>query len=407
MSRYYTLKQLFERGGDLRNKLVFRVQRKYRGEETNHYQIFSICGYLRYRRENYLSQHLCLHEFIAGSLPRKLYIDLDIEGEKCDIFDPHVFFDRLEHACQQELPDFRSKYLNVYSAHTTAIDTTRKLSYHIIIQGYQVSEAYEARAWISRIWKHMDPSIQPDWGVYSNNSCLRAAGWCKLGTLRIKQLDIYNRTQFKRNAEFKILMAGFVTYIVREKPLPTQRITFVDEQIELDVDATAALAFLPNRDEFRVRKQKGRILILDQQAERSTPCPTCKIIHHAENPYLIIDGREVYWCCRRVSTRTYLGTLDAPKDDNAAKDINGHLPHIESGFSTNRIHPKYVEKQVKPLMRPTVGRIKEKRTPVVLKPRRLTLQVQVTSPTTSQSKLQKRESKVKPHSVYQSITSDI
>lgn len=406
MSRYYTLKQLFERGGNLRNKLVFRVQRKYRGEEKNHYQIFSICEYLQYRKENTLSQHVCLHEFIAGSLPRKLYIDLDIEGERCESFDPNVFFDRLEHACQQELPDFQSKYLNVYSAHSTVIDATRKLSYHIIIQGYQVSEAYEARAWITRIWQHMDPVIQPDWGVYSNNACLRAAGWCKLGTLRIKQLDVHNRTQFKRNSQFKMLMAGFVTHIVREKPLPTQRVTFAEEQIELDIDAEAALAFLPNRDEFRVRKQKGCIIILDQHAERS-PCPTCKIVHHAENPYLIIDGREVYWCCRRVSTRTLLGVLDAPKKIESEVHARGPCSE-ESGFSTDRIHPKYVEsKQSKTMIRPAVGTVREKHTAIVLKPRRLMLQVRVTPPTTHQLKPRKHTPTTKAHGVYHSITSDI
>jgi hypothetical protein len=286
-------------------------------------------------------------EVIMGDFFQKPYFDIDIKrrndemGRSSDsltLNESTTLIKELVKIIEKTILKIGDKEgtIMVFTSHSA-----EKLSYHIIVDGWCLSDHKENRAFHDLIMKDFSlPSIV-DHSVYSNIRQLRMYQSRKFGSERIKILDnelTYNiktckngytfpiKPESEDHAELMILGSSLVgnTRICRILPTlfipPPARIfsgTPMDSLTEEDIDNVMIIAKekLPSFP-FNLLKvedrSEGSTLIVLKRLGRSR-CDICDRTHEHENPYLIVYGEErsISFDCRRSSDnkRLYLGKL--------------------------------------------------------------------------------------------------
>jgi hypothetical protein len=345
--------------------------------------------------------HQCFYEVIFGDSPQKPYFDIDIEvSQEVSIQHEEVAVEtsmnppigvprlpvsrvqshtKLEHinvstvkktqkvrltpneadeairtlteTILQLIPEIRSGIrgqILVFTSHSN-----KKLSYHIIVDGWCFPEWKECRYFHDDVVKLLPSKWKDivDHGMYKSLQQLRTVGSHKWQDMRVKVISqelsvtcggangwIPAEVPVNDGHLFQMLLgASLVTntsdchllpsFAPPEPPkktysrddtdaVPLDKDS-VDQAIELCAQMgklTADSPGFPYKLEKWSEPKDGSVIIILRRL-RPSMCRTCQRIHEHENPYIIVAGRErnVYFDCRRNfnGEKLYLGSLGA------------------------------------------------------------------------------------------------
>lgn len=214
-----------------------------------------------------------------------------------------------------------------------------KLSYHIVVDKWCVSDNKENRAFHDTIMKDYQHSEIVDHGVYSSIRQLRMYRSRKHGSPRIKILSpelTYNikdgsfgykfpvKPDNEDHAELMILgssLVGNTTVCnvlpsLAEPSIPRSTTTLTMSELT-DRDIEQILSLARSKMDFpftyKVQEQGEGSALISLKRLRPSLCPTCQRSHEHENPYIVVYGEDksIAFDCRRTpdGKRFYLGKL--------------------------------------------------------------------------------------------------
>jgi len=360
----------------------------------------------------------CFYETILGDQVQKPHFDIDIKrkdlvGKKYDEIDiVGALVDSLINIfLEMNLPLNLSKNILLFSSHGK-----EKLSFHLIIDGYCHSNNLEAKAFYEKVIEDIPKDMRQwiDHAVYSSLQQFRILGNQKVHSnrfkifmskwsyydnvifyeypekLRLHKDEINNNNCMSATTIEKIkkrnlhdLSISLVTNIGSCLFLPS----FINErsntknnkyQIVEDLDksvvnnvlnmlgAKANMNITDRRFPYRFKSVSGGLIMLDRI--RPSNCQMCKRIHHNENPYLIVTGknRSIYFNCRRYKNLNdgsgnndsfFIGSLgpdpdfideDTLDDDLDAEldDFNPNIPRSNPSDSNPSVFNSVVSNSV-------------------------------------------------------------
>jgi len=255
------------------------------------------------------------HEFIYCR-PQKLKFDIDIEvcsgddwNEKKSYFDK-VFFALCDEICYL----FKNAFNIELKKHNLFIAVSHgpeKLSAHIIITGYYVSDTYQAKNFANLIKHRMKSNYLRaiDWDVYKRLQNFRLPLCHKDGSARTLKI-ITEHT----------MRDGIITDLVGCEKLPSVQLYDVEkkdisyENINMNENLLAQIRMLEiNFPEHKLRKVSGNKIEYDRIT--SSHCNICECRHDHDNTHMLAvqkikkRGKEIYsvfQCCRKAPGRRIL-----------------------------------------------------------------------------------------------------
>ena len=286
------------------------------------------------------------YEIIFGDLPQKPHFDIDIKIPECpegknfeklgnevkDDVIANILAVGKEHGIIFNL----EKDILVYTSHGKA-----KRSYHIVVHHHCHTNHEQAKAFYKDVTGKMsaENAVYIDSGVYSSKQNFRILGSQKIGSYRPKKfcedftflgkeikhmydVDLHSE-EYKKLECFKESLVCWISdceYLPSFQD-PIKREQYVNQHTDMDYgdlsEASIEEAIKLMNDAritkgskfpFVIREVQGNVISLRRL--RPSYCFICKRIHEHENPYLLVIGMDVHFCCRRSGTETYiLGTL--------------------------------------------------------------------------------------------------
>jgi len=291
-------------------------------------------------------------EVIMGERPQKLYFDIDIKAEDVS-GDMDLFTQGLLETLVERVVRVFSEYGHKLDLSKNIIlfssNSKEKHSYHLIVDGYSVSDNIENRALAEEVLDGISNGYRDcvDPGVYSKKQQLRLYLSQKPHSNRPKRLVErwkYGSTMIESalaagsaKAETdipedlreslrmsKIFLASAITYVERsiripvlfDEPAPKR--TRVQED-DLEVTPEMIQEIIQKTDQalfqiYKIDRVIGPLIILKRL--RPAHCSLCNRTHESENAFLRVSvtGR-VYFYCRRNAERNKYTTSVRVEDE--------------------------------------------------------------------------------------------
>lgn len=400
--QYNVLKSNYSQD-ELNRKIVVRRETSFRGKTEMKYAVFNThIDLYNYMKTTDLSDE-CLHEVIMSGKFQKPRFDIDIKekdmlnDEKLKFWlsdvdsgeDPLIVFAHHVKDCvieatiqvliRDDLSLDLTKDVVVCSSHGDS-SSGRKMSYHIIINGYMHSGEDEAKAFFEEVLKELAEMGELDTinryidhGVYGKNHNLRLLWNRKLGDKRVKRLELdytyqgevyTHRLPVKHINEdhYNIMMleSTMVTftsycnmlppYIDPAKKAWDESISMTDKQTQDAMDLlkkalneigqpsadktnskrinTFEMEYQPDIP-FTYKSNKGTLVVLKRV--KPSYCSVCNEVHETVDPFMFIVNGDVYLDCRRSEDhigkkkRLYLGKIEW----DATQNINLRDIHMD------------------------------------------------------------------------------
>lgn len=345
----YTVCLLNDHPEPLNQKLVVGFETPPRKGDENHsrlYALFNSYVELFTYQCHFRPDQRYFYEIIMGDLPQKPHFDIDIKVSDCpegkDLNElgnevKNGVIANILHVGEENGVTFSlEKDILVYTSHGE-----KKRSYHIIIHHHCHSNHEQAKAFYKAVNAKMveENRVFVDHSVYSSKQNFRLVGSQKIGSYRPKKFcEVYSfggkeikhvydvsfrSEEHKRLESFKI---SLISWVSECEYLPSfqddyQRERYFKEYVEEDYgdlsDGTIEEAIqilddtrksLVSKFPFEVREVKGNIISLRRL--RPSWCNMCGRSHEHENPYIMIVGNDLHFCCRRSNSGSeILGTL--------------------------------------------------------------------------------------------------
>ena len=317
--------------------------RPFRNKEGGYIRLYAFFeSYLEFYQymQHFEPRDRAFFEIVFGELPQKPHFDIDVSQGKLDKHYPGENIDSVSEllreavmiGCIQVLADLHvtveiTRDMLVYSSHGTD-----KRSWHILLTNKCHDGNDEAKAFYFAVMakvkiytggKYIRENFI-DVGVYSPRQQFRTIGSQKVGSNRpkifceefmlsgIRYKHVYTEDvsdpRLKKLVVIYESLIGFTTgcvylpSLVPEKPagqynlgdMPDLESRAVEQCMQMLRDKVKECP-------FTVRQVQGHLIMLVRKAP--SHCPICNVIHHAENPYIVIVGSKVYWDCRRASDK--------------------------------------------------------------------------------------------------------
>jgi hypothetical protein len=349
--------------------------------------------FVKYMLKNTPENEKCYYETIFGNSPQRPYFDIEFYIPSGEIVKdgslilPESEADEsvecLRNCVLEELQElgksFRSENILKYNNTHILVFTSHnknKRSYHMVVEGFCVSNYKENKEFHDRVIKRMPDEWKNiiDHGMYKSLQQFRIAGNTKWESNRYKILNeklTLNYMNTKgwipkiepddENHKMVLLLeaslisqtSGCIMLICR----PDEKKSYYnscDTNIEGfnpltpdEIKEALALCYKYANLEFgdirfpytylRTVEDNGISSIILLKRLRASTCAICDRIHEHENPYLIVSGpeREVYLDCRRNSEnkKLFVGKLG----------IKPSSPKIENIESNQKITKKYID----------------------------------------------------------------
>lgn len=338
----------YENGDYLGSKIIVGMETlkvDHQTRQIKHSRLFSVFdSYVElymYQKKFELNKRN-FYEIILGDSPQKPHFDIDVEldenvpvemGEKTmAALIESILVTLREHKVNIDL----KKDLLVYTSH----DSTKR-SYHVVINNYCHSDHHQSKAFYEKVLLGIDEELRifVDSSVYSSKQNFRLLGSQKIGSLRPKIFredfkykeevihHIYDHTTFDsidhKGAE--LLKESLVSWVHTCEYLPSflsdderKSIYDFEECGDLSDAIVSQTSLLLEKEEefpFKIRDVKGHIISLKRL--RPSFCRMCKRRHEHENPYLLIVGTDIFFCCRRSSDKFLLGKISSDVLDSS------------------------------------------------------------------------------------------
>nr|QBK92314.1 MAG: DNA primase [Pithovirus LCPAC304] len=314
----------------------------YHTKQLKHSRIFAVFNsYIDLYRYQALfkEEEKFFYELILGSHPQKPHFDVDVKlTESTPLGTGENVKNDLIHGVLEVMKengvdlDLERDVL-LYTSHGE-----EKHSYHLVIHHYCHAGHDQARAFYMKVLLKMDPvnAEYVDSGVYSSKQNFRLYGSQKIGSGRPKAfcnpftvgdkeiMHHFDEEHFVSDDHqwAELLKESLVSWVRACQYLPSfqsvedQRKKYDYEELGDISDGILHEASKLLEKDFEVREVSGHIISLRRL--RPSFCKICKRVHEHENPYLLIVGEHVYFCCRRSETKLLLGTLESTLDSTSA-----------------------------------------------------------------------------------------
>jgi len=297
-----------------------------------------------------------LYEIIFGDLPQKPHFDIDIKDSECpkeigleelgNVVKDEVIANILAVGKENGVKFSLERDILVYTSHGET-----KRSYHIVIHHHCHSNHEQAKSFYKAVTGKMkvENAVYVDHSVYSSKQNFRLLGSQKILSYRPKKFcetysfagkevkHLYDvdflSPEHKQLESFKISLLSWVSEC---EYLPSfqddsERERYIKHQIDMDYGDLSdtsieeaiqimhrSLQAEGSKFPFAVREVRGNIVSLRRL--RPSWCYICERTHEHENPYLLIVGRDVHFCCRRSGSKSYLlGTLTQSSPTRSSK----------------------------------------------------------------------------------------
>lgn len=299
---------------------------------TRQFGMFKSYTHFQKFQEDLTPDERCFYEVILGKKERKPYFDIDIDTNEKDITKEQaddmiqILVDNIKDA----LYEFEPRII-VFTSHRT-----KKLSYHIVVDGVYVKDNEVCKAFKDKVLPiHMKEYV--DGRVYNSGQQMRILGSTKHGKNNTKIIDFMLSDNFYIPSDIKhdsfrkqnfLLQSSLITftenceyYKMKEVKKKKQKISKGNSS-ELDID-NAVKILNKTYDNFEMRQakeQNGNILV-ELVSEKPYVCKIHNRVHENENAYITIQGlyRDIWFDCRRIEAHEKhlapqkLGTLGLPK----------------------------------------------------------------------------------------------
>lgn len=302
-------------------------------EETHSYAKFNSFREFAHFFKRIQPIHRCYHEVISGSLPQKVFFDIDVKNvEEHESVKLAIL--SIISVVRHLLPQIKAKDILVFNSN--GID---KLSYHIIVDRWCFVDYQNNRAFFDQVMSMLPEKYRNycDGGLYTSLHNFRIFNNHKSGSERVKILDslstwIYDiKEKFNEFETFmNILGASLISntsyckllpnfYIPIDKFYNENDIVLNDDELNLVIEHCKYFEksqVLP----YKIKHAKGTLLEL----ERTQPsfCKICQRSHENQHPFITISvsSGDIKWYCRRKrDSEGYVGILignmnSAPQD---------------------------------------------------------------------------------------------
>lgn len=304
---------------------------------TRVYSAFdSFYDYKKYINK-FQKEDICFHEIIPGDVRQKMRYDLDMVGLSFN--DAETVKDFVLEASYITMKDLHGIELSltndilIFTSHSD-----KKMSYHIVIDNYFFRDNIQCKLFFKHSLKYIPTEMKCyiDNGVYNSMQSFRIVGSTKPEEYRPKIFcpvfsykgNIQNHSFIvKGNYDNLVLGRSLLSFTHDCKFLRIENViikTYYDygdlqedviRQIEQKID-----------NNFKLGNAEGNIIPLIKKGPYY--CQICCRNHESENPFLIVEGGTVYWCCRRSGGRrihifNVLHDYDpVPYDPNPSFDIS-------------------------------------------------------------------------------------
>lgn len=330
----------------LENKVLIGMESQSKSKENGlikHIRLYSVFeDYIELYRYllKFDKDHRFFYEIILGDVPQKPHFDLDLPSSDTikDVKDANKILQDVIRAIEKVCAEYDVKMtlekdVLVYHSHGSF-----KFSYHIVIHHWCHSNHIQAKGFYEKVLEKCSSETKEylDQSVYSSKQNFRLLSSQKIGSGRPKKTFDpfpYNDQEVKhildvepespQHASLEKLKESLVSWISDCRYLPD----FVDESkttkylyningeirhshkhhdiIIPNEILNIVQAFLHDKNyPFEVRELEGNCIALQRLAP--SYCEVCERIHEHENPYIIVQGNEIYLNCRRSSVRQLL-----------------------------------------------------------------------------------------------------
>ena len=354
----------------------------------------------KYMNKNVRPEERCFYEIVFGEKKHRIYFDIEFftQEKENEVYLPIEEADEsIRYICDTILLELKNilkieanplkannSHIMVFTSHAND-----KRSYHIVVEGYTVSNNKENREFYDRIVKRLPDRWKPiiDHSMYKSVQQFRIAGNTKWGASRVKTLSKeltlnYQETtgwipkvlpESSQHEIMLLLEASLLGQSSNSTNLPSitqekkEKNPFYStesngefnpltpEDIELALKLCYTYANLPFGDPrfpysyLSTVEESGNSALILLKRHHASNCPTCKRIHEHENPYLIIAGenRDVYLDCRRhpEGRKLHVGCLGGKEKPSSPKKTENDIiiPETKIGPLDIEKFKKYAE----------------------------------------------------------------
>lgn len=286
----------------------------------------------------------CFFEILLPHMGRKMYFDIDMGKEELvkvltsdskKEFSQSRFITVIRKAIKKVIPQIMDKgSILVFTSHSK-----KKLSYHIVIDGWYVQNFEECRVIFDRVLEHIPDEWEPffDGTVYKKTQQFRMIWNHKYEKDNTKTLNeelsynfkIPSRYSSDKGKDLYTLYSSLIGKIDKCDVLmgfePPKKVFIPVEGAACEDDLEEVIVLFSKDSQYKkgifdkisVVEEAGN-LIIPLKSHGPYRCEICDRVHEAENPYLIVKGeeREIYFDCRRsgslvadVPKRKFIGKL--------------------------------------------------------------------------------------------------
>lgn len=357
----------------LETKLLVGMETLNKDPNTNevkHSRIFSVFDSyieLYLYQDQFEPDQRFFYEMILGDFPQKPHFDVDIKLDECTEESLNLRGELVKNDLVTNIIEVMEEYgvklsverdILIYTSHGST-----KRSYHVVIHHYCHANHDQSAAFYRQVTHKMKPENAQyiDAGVYSSKQNFRLIGsqkmdsyrpklFCQKFTVGEKEFNHVYDAEFRsdKHKKVELLRESLVSWVRDCQYLPSfqtkeeeDRKYNFEEIGDLSDNIIQEAKKLLEKDDFPfvVREIRGNVVSLRRL--RPSFCDACKRIHEHENPYLLIVGEYVYFCCRRSGNKLILGTLDdsilstknllEPDDEDDKEpdlvlDLGGYMP---------------------------------------------------------------------------------
>ncbi len=281
----------------------------------------------------------CFFEILLPHMGRKMYFDIDMDKEELikvmKDYEEEQFITTVRRAIKKVIPQIMDKgSILVFTSHSK-----KKLSYHIVIDGWYVQNFEECRVIFDRVLEHIPDEWEPffDETVYKKTQQFRMIWNHKYEKDNTKTLNeelsynfkIPDRYSSDKGKDLYTLYSSLVGKTDKCDVLmgfEVEKKVFVPVEGAASEDDLGEVMALFGKDSQYKKGVFDKISVVEEAGNLIIPlkshgpyeCEICDRVHEAENPYLIVKGeeREIYFDCRRsgslvadVPKRKFIGKL--------------------------------------------------------------------------------------------------
>jgi hypothetical protein len=352
--------------------------------QTDYRKFTKFINYLEFARfmvKDTKTEERCFYEVIDGEKSQRPYFDIDLsptginlsleeadESIKCLV--QQIYLEINEIMGIDNCLVTNNSHILVFTSHST-----EKLSYHVIVEGFSVSNYKENRAFFERVVNRMPEKWKKivDHSMYKSIQQFRIAFNTKFKTTRYKTLNHSLSLNYKGTNSWipsmrpeseehivvMLLASSMITLTSFCRALPailkpaTNTVlsqylhsdeTFYNPLTPEEIHDALALCYkfagLPFGDVnfpysyLNTVENNGNSHLILLRRHRPSNCQVCNRVHEHENPYLIINGinRDVYLDCRRNSEnrKLHVGGLGPRPQDTPVIPSIVETPKIRS-----------------------------------------------------------------------------